>query len=242
MKGLISWLTVAVIGFLLMAFSFFNYQYDSGSNPWKDAFMYIGEGQPHSEAEELEYITRPIRLLPMPRRAENFAPIARNFGPHVEKSYRFSFQEKVVLYSDMASDFTDQMLERGRLPSPGADEVVAGFYATGKDKVTINGHSFEVVGQFKKEVGLFVDSYLTDDDGAVQELLDPDDGAVQQAHILRLPKERLSDSQLEEQLKKLFPKSEFAMYYPKIRTEPGAFYLYIAGISLLFLGGCPGVF
>ena len=28
------------------------------------------------------------------------------------------------------------------------------------------------------------------------------------------------------------------MYYPKIRPGPGAFYLYIAGISLLFLGGC----
>ncbi|MHC4560730.1 MAG: ABC transporter permease family protein, partial [Planctomycetota bacterium] len=238
MKGLISWLIVAVIGFLLMAFSYFNYQYDSGTNPWSDAFMYIGEGQPYSEAEELEYITRPLRLLPMPRRAENFAPIARNFGPNVEKAYRFSFQEKVILYSDTASDFTDQMLEWGCLPSAGADEVVAGFSVSSKDNISVKDRPFKVVGQFKREVGLFGDSYLIRGDDTARELFDADDEAVQQAHILRLPKKQLSDSQISEKLTKLFPKSEFVIYYPKIRTELGAFLIYIAGISLLFLGGC----
>ena len=196
MKGIINQLIVVAIGFALKAFSYFNYQYDSGSNPWKDAFMYIGKGQPHSEAEGFEYITRPVRLLAMPARAENFILLARNLGPHVEKSYRASFQEKVILYSGLAGDFTDQMLEWGRLPSPDANEVVAGFYATRKDKVTINGHSFEVVGQFKREVGLFVDSYLIDDDGAARELFNPDDETVRHAHILRLSKKQSSDSQI----------------------------------------------
>jgi hypothetical protein len=82
-----------------------------------------------------------------------------------------------------------------------------------------------------------MDSYLISDNGAGT-LFNTDDEAVQQAHILRLPKEQLSDSQTGEQLKKLFPKSGFAVYYPKIRAEPGAFYLYIAGMSLLLLGGC----
>jgi len=125
MKGLINWLIVAVIGLVLMAFSYFHYQYDSGPNRWKDALMYIGKGQPHSEAEGFEYVTRPVRLLPMPPRAESFIPLARSFSAQVEKSYRVSFQEKVILYSNLAADFTDQMLEWGRLPSPGADEVVA---------------------------------------------------------------------------------------------------------------------
>jgi len=238
MKGLINWLIIAAIGFVLMAFSYFNYQYDPGSNPWKDAFMYIGEGQPHSEVEGVEYVTRPVRLLPMTTRVEYFVQIVHNFGSHVEKSYRVSFQEKVILYSDMAVDFTDQMLEWGRLPLAGADEVVAGFNVTGKEKVTIKERPFKVVGQFKKEVGLFGDSYLIQDDDTARELFNPDDEAVQQAHILRLPKKQLSDSQMSEQLTKLFPKSEFAIYYPMIRTQPGAFFLYIAGISLLFLGGC----
>jgi hypothetical protein len=238
MKKLVGWLIVAVIGFALMAFSYFNYQYDAGPNPWKDAFMYIGKGQPHSEVEGFEYVTRPVRLLPLPRRAQNFAQIARSFGSHVEKSYRVSFQEKVVLYSDLTADFTNQLLEWGRLPSPGTNEVVAGFHTTRKDKIIINGHAFTIVGQFKKEVALFVDSYLIHDDGTARELFNTDDEAVQQAYILRLPRKQLSDSQMREHLTKAFPKSEFAIYYPIIWTQPGPFYLYITGISLLFLGGC----
>lgn len=43
---------------------------------------------------------------------------------------------------------------------------------------------------------------------------------------------------MRERLTKSFPKSQFTAYRPMIRTQPTAFYLYIAGISLLFLGGC----
>lgn len=238
MKRLISWLIVAAIGFILMVFSHFNYQYQAGPNPWKDAFMYIGKAQPHYEADGFEYVTRPVRLLPLPHRAENFTQIARDFGSHVEKSYRVSFQEKVILYSDLNADFTNLLLEWGRLPSPGTNEVVAGFHATSKDKITIDGHTFEVVGQFKREVGLFVDSYLVYGDGVIGELFNTNDEAVHHAHILRLPKEQLSDSKMREHLTKAFPKSEFTAFFPIIRTQPNQFYLYVAGISLLFLGGC----
>lgn len=136
MKGLLSGLIIAAFGFLLMAFSYFNYQHDPGSGPWKDAVMYLGKGQPGSEAGEFEYVTRPVRLLDMPGRAESFVPLARSFSPEVEKSYCVSFQEKVFLYSGLADDFTSQMLESGRLPSPGADEAVAGFNAVNQSKVT----------------------------------------------------------------------------------------------------------
>jgi len=238
MKKLVSSLIVAALGFALMAFSYFVYQYDAAPNSWKDAFMYIGKGQPHSEVEGLEYVARPIRLLPMPRRAQNFTQIARSFSSHVEKSYRASFQEKVMLYSDLTADFTNQLLAWGRLPSPGTNEVVAGFHATSKEQIAINGHAFKVVGQFKKEVGLFVNSYLVYDDATASELFDSNEEAVQQAYILRLPRKQLSDSQMREQLTKAFPKSEFAVYYPMLRTQPTAFYLYVVGIALLFLGGC----
>jgi len=72
----------------------------------------------------------------------------------------------------------------------------------------------------------------------IRELFNTNDEAVQHAHILRLPKEQLSDSKMREQLTKAFPKSQFAAYRPMIRTQPTAFYLYVVGIALLFLGGC----
>ena len=237
MKGLINWLIVAGIGFALMAFSYFNYQYQPGPNPWKDAFMYIGKADPNSEAEGMKYFKRPIRLLPISRRAQNFTSLARGFGSAVEKSYHMQFQEKLILYSDIAADFTEQMLQWGRLPSPDANEVVAGFYASNKEKIAIEGRVFKVVGQFKKEVRLFVNSYLICGGAAAGELFDRNDEAVQNAYILQLPREELVDSQIREQLKKAFPKSQFATYAPLIRTEQVPFYLYILGVALLFLGG-----
>lgn len=237
MKGLINWLIVAGIGFALMAFSYFNYQYQPGPNPWKDAFMYIGKADPNSEAEGMKYFKRPIRLLLISRRAQKFTSLARGFGSHVEKSYRMQFQEKLILYSDIAADFTEQMLQWGRLPNPDTNEVVAGFYASNKDKIAIDGQILKVVGQFKKEARLFVNSYLICGDATAGELFDRNDEAVQNAYILQLPSEQLVDSQIREQLKKAFPKSQFTTYAPLIRTEQVPFYLYILGVALLFLGG-----
>jgi hypothetical protein len=242
MKGLINWLIVVAVGFALMAFSYFNYQHQPGSNPWKYAFMYIGKADPNSEAEGLEYTKRPIRLSPMSGRAQNFTMLARGFGSHIEKSYRVCFQEKLVLYPDITSDFTAQMLEWGRFPSPDANEVVAGSCTKNKDNVAVNGHKFYVVGQFKKVARLFIDSYLFSDSTAASELFDPKNEDVQNAYILRLPKEQLLDSKVTEQLKKAFPESKFAAYGPMLRTEQGPFFLYILGMAILFISGSVALF
>jgi len=236
MKGLINWLIVVAAGFVLMAFSYFHYQHQPDSNTWKYAFMYIGKADPNLEAEGLEYVKRPIRLLPMSRRVENFIILARNFGSSIEQSYRVLYQEKLVLYPDIASDFTAGMLEWGRLPAPDTNEVVAGFFTSIKDKVVIDGRVFKVAGQFKKEVRLFIDSYLFGDSPTARELFKREE-AVQNAYILRLPKEQLRDSKFLEQLKKAFPKSQFATYAPLIRTEKVPFFLYILGMAILFMSG-----
>jgi len=236
MKGLINWLIIVAVGFILMAFSYFNYQHQPDSNPWKYAFMYIGKADPNLEADGFEYVKRPIRLLPMSRRVENFIILARNFGSSIEQSYRVCFQEKLILYPDIASDFTAGMLEWGRLPAPDTNEMVAGFFTSSKDKVVIDGRVFKVAGQFKKEVRLFIDSYLFGDSPTARELFKREE-AVQNAYILNLPKEQLVDSKIREQLEKTFPKSQFVTYAPLIRTERVPFFLYILGMATLFMGG-----
>jgi len=237
MKRSISGLIVAAIGLILMAFSYFNYQYQSRPDPWEDNFVYIGKAQPKPEAKDLEYEKIPVRLLPMPHRAQNFTQIARNFGSHIEKSYRVFFQEKVILYPELAG-VTPRLIEWGRLPSPGADEVIAGFYTNSKERITVDGRLFKVVGQLKKEFGLFPDSYFICGDSVKNELFNPDDEAVQNAYVLQLSTNQLNDPQMRERLTKSFPKSQFAAYRPMIRTQPTAFYLHVVGIALLLLGGC----
>jgi hypothetical protein len=134
------------------------------------------------------------------------------------------------------------MLECGRFPSSDANEVIAGCCIKNKDNVTVNGYKFDVVGQFKKDVRLFVDSYLFSDSTIARELFDPNQVAVQNAYILQLPKEQLVDSKIREQLEKMFPGSRFTAYGPQIRTQRGPFYLYTLGMALLFLGGSLALF
>jgi hypothetical protein len=236
MKGPINWLMVAVVGFGLMAFSNFHYRYEPVAE-WEDAFMYVGRQDPNTEAAELQYVKRPLRLLPMAGRAKGFAQIARGISPNVEKYYQVCYRQKVILYPELSDDFTTTMLEWGRLPQAGADEVLAGFNTNSKEQIDIDGQTFNVVGQLKRGVRLFANSYLLRDQTPAADLFDAGDEAVQQAHILRMPKEELTDLEMLERLKKAFPKSEFTAYQPIIQTEPGPFYLYIVGMLLLFLGG-----
>jgi len=236
MKGMIIWLIVAVVGFGLMAFSNFHYRYEPVTE-WEDAFMYVGRQDPNTEAAELEYVKRPLRLLPIAGRAKNFAQMARGMGPHVEKYYQLCYREKVILYPEMSDDLTSAMLEWGRLPQVGADEVLAGFNTNRKEEIDIDGQTFNVVGQLKRGVRLFANSYLVRDETVAGELFDADDEAVQQAYILRMPMEELTEPEMLERLKKAFPKPEFTAYQPIIRTQPGPFYLYMLGMLLLLMGG-----
>ena len=65
MKKSIAWLVVMAIGFMLMLFSYFNYQRDSGPTEWRDVVIYVGKGQPDPGVEGLSYVEKAVRLLPM---------------------------------------------------------------------------------------------------------------------------------------------------------------------------------
>ena len=241
MKGTISWIIIAAAGFSLMAFSYFNYQYQPGTNPWKNAFMYIGKADPNAQTEGLEYIKRSIRLLPISRPASHFTQVTKGFGSYVEKSYSAVFQEKLILYPDVTDDFNSSGrtagLESGRLPQPDVNEVAAGYYTENKSEIAIDGQLFKVVGRLKKEVRLFVNSYLFSDSAAAGRLFDPRNETVQNAFIFNLPKIELTSPETREQLNNAFPKSRFTAYAPLIKTEKASFYLYMLGLAMLLSGG-----
>ena len=238
MKRLISWLFVAVVGFVLMLFSYYNYQDDVFDNPWEGAFMFIGSGDPNCEVEGLEYDQRPARLLPLSGRAKNFTPMAKGFGSKVEWAYRIAYQEKVILCPDISVDFTSDMLEWGKLPAGGKDEVLAGYIAKHKDQITVEGRKLKVTGRLKKGISLFANSYLIAEGGSAGELFEPG----QSAYILRLPEEKVGDSEIHKKLRGAFPGPRFTAYMALIRTQPAPFFIYIGGLALLLFGGCLALF
>ncbi|MDH4239858.1 MAG: hypothetical protein OEW48_09865 [Phycisphaerae bacterium] len=238
MKRLIIWLLVAAVGLILMLFSYYHYQDDVFDNPWEYAFMYIGAGDPNCEIEGLEYDQRPVRLLPLAGRAQLFTQMAKGFGPKVEWAYRIAYQEKVILCSDISNDFTSDMLDWGRLPAGNADEVLAGYTAKHKDQITVEGHKLKVTGQLKKGIGLFANCYLIGEGDSAHEFFE----AGQSAYILRLPKEKVGDSEFHKKLNGAFPGPRFTAYAPLIRTQPAPFFIYIGGLALLLFGGCLALF
>ena len=237
MKNVINWLVVAAVGLGFMLLSHFAYEHEAGPEEWRYAFMYVGTGDPNPEAEEFEYTKRPVRLLDLSGRVKNFAQMAKGFGPDVNKTYRIASQEKLILYPELAADFSEQMLVSGKLPASGSDEALAGYCASAENEITINGRTLKVVGRLKKTVSVFANCYLIGKGTAAEKLFRPGDKAVRSAFIFRLPRDQLKDSQVREQLEKAFPKSQFTVYAPIIRTQQAAFLIYMAGMALLLVGG-----
>jgi hypothetical protein len=93
------------------------------------------------------------------------------------------------------------------------------------------------VGVLKPEVRLFCESYLLFDQSLASELMRSDNERVRDAYVVRLQQDSVKDPETIRQLAKVFPESEFVAYVPLLRAEPGAFCLYMLGMSLLLIGG-----
>lgn len=238
MKKFLYPMLAAAVGFGLMAFSYFKYEYDSTPNPWKNSIMYVGLSHSDPNAGEFEYAKRPVRLLPLESRTRSLAPIAKGFGSFVEECYKMSFRQKLILYYSIEEDFADPMLAWGRLPSVGTNEVLAGYCTTQEKSVTVNGCTFEIVGGLKKNLAVFANSYLTA--GNTSETASfsvQHDETTRHAYIVQLSEEELANSRIAKQLNEAFPKSQFVPSTPFVRVEKGAFLLYMVGMFLLLFGG-----
>ena len=237
MKKWMNWLLVSAIGFLLMGIAYWGYQRQTPLGPWGDSFMVIGKGAPEAVPHGPTYQKIRLRLLPLTRRAEPFLLLARSFGPNVEKSYRVALQGKLFLYPNLERAFTNSMLQWGRLPRPGSNEVLAGGQVIAQQQLVVKDKTFSVVGRLKKGVFPFMNGYLANDDPALAGLFDLKDESVQDAYIISPSSEARNDLDPRKRLTASFPENRFTAYVPLLRSEPRPFLAYLAGLCLLLLGG-----
>ncbi|HUT31683.1 MAG TPA: hypothetical protein VMX13_17980 [Sedimentisphaerales bacterium] len=238
MKKLACWIIVSAAGLALMSLSHFYCQRMPGAkDASQEGIIYVGKGEPNSQPGEFEFTKGTVLLSGLSARGQQYRQMARAMGQRIERAYCVYFAEKVFFDPDISTDAASAVLERGRLPRAGANEVVAGYHAREKEKLNINGQQLQVVGVLKPEVHLFCESYLLYDQTLASELIHSDDESVRDAYILRLPQDSAQDPQTRRQLAKVFPGSEFVPYVPLLRVEPRAFYLYMLGMSLLLIGG-----
>jgi hypothetical protein len=242
MKKLFIRLLVMGLGFMLMLFSYYQFQCFEETEPWKDAFMFTGSESYEPNNIELEYMATSLRLLPPKPRQQVFAELARSFGSKALQTYQTFLSEKVLLYPEMTLDFNDTLLLWGRLPAPGSEEILAGFSTANEKNVTINGKNFEIVGRLKNTVLLFADSYLFTDSKAAAELFDPNDKDVRNAFIFTSRNDHLEDTNDIKQLSKDFSDAGYTAFVPIIRAKSMAFVLYMVGMTLLLFGGTFAIF
>jgi hypothetical protein len=129
------------------------------------------------------------------------------------------------------------MLQTGRLPTAGRDEILAGAQTLSRDTLTVASRKLEVVGVLKSDIVLFADCYLILSSHSTSDLFADGDPAVQPATLVRLSAEQLRDREILQRLEAAYPSPRFVRITGLAPFDRRAFYLYLIGLAGLLLCG-----
>jgi hypothetical protein len=235
----IRWLLVAVLGFAAMLWSYLAWQRTDRDAPWATGLMALAASP--EDAGDIDHafagVSARVRLLdPGPLATALISGLGAQ-DKRTARSMRARLSEKLVEVDLEKAGIGPEQLWSGRLPVPGAEEVVAGHQATHKDRLQTGGRRFQVVGVLRRDVALFADGYLVPPDGSLDKLFDGGPPSAQAAILIRLAPDQPQSSALRKKIREAFPKERFSLVGPMIHVERGAYYLYQAGQALLLLGG-----
>jgi hypothetical protein len=233
MKALF-WLMIACAGFALMAWSYFGYQRIDESTPWACGLMLVANAEVNAETPLPEFspLWVKARLLPLDPLGET---LANALG--TEHNLRAALSEKLLRLAPQDAGITESLLEHGRLPAAGSDEVVAGYRTAHHERLMVADRELTVVGVLRRDAAVLGNAYLAAPAASLDTLFDPDNAAVRNTGLLQLLPQQAHGRQALKQLAEAYPSGRFAMIAPEVRAEPAPYYLYVAGQALLLLGG-----
>lgn len=226
------WSLLFLVGLALINFAYRKYVAPA-STRWTDAVIYIAEDGPAADLKPLGGTPVTLRLLPVDPQTELLAKQLAGAGNQVGHMVVRNRQEKLILVENFRALFDGNMLASGRLPEPGAGEVLAGYDASRKDALSIDGQKFKVVGVLRRQNAPFWNSYLLPDARPAAKWLDPASPQVKPGVLVtrveaRKQKEALMKSRVRGRLTALSDMS---------RVEPGPYFLYLLGLLFLVGGG-----
>lgn len=227
------WSLALLAGLMLMFLSYWRFQRVRRPTRWTRARMYVAEEQLGEEAGSFGGRRARARFLPLPQSASLLA--AAICGPHRDSARWFTrnTQEKVLLMPDFYAGFTQEMLASGRLPKPAAPEVLAGHATARRDEVPVAAQPYRVVGVLQRDESPLCKAYLIPDHRAHRRRFDLADDSVKEAFLLTAAEGK----QIKDRVKSLFPRKRFPRVTGVLRAKRGAYYVYLAGMLLLLVGG-----
>ncbi len=129
------------------------------------------------------------------------------------------------------------MLQSGRLPEAGRNEVLAGARIGPRETQIVGGETLKVVGILKPDAALFAHSFLIPPDDATSKLFPAAVPTVLHGWLVRGSPQEFGDEKFRKPLEEAFPPAQYAWVAPQERLEPRTFYLYLAGLGIFLLGG-----
>jgi hypothetical protein len=232
-----AWVFIALVGFAMMLAAYTWRPRLDQTAPWASGLIVIG---PTGSAEK----TAPAGAIPARLRlmsSNDFAEFALfgtdDLAPNKALGVKGQVREKLIELPLADASLDAAWLQSGRLPEAGRNEILAGAKLLDRDTLKVGGQTLKVVGVLKPDVALFANSFLVLPAEANQELFPADGPTVQRAWLVRASAEQLRDATARKQLEEAFPPKQYGWVVPDDRLDSRTFYLYLAGLAILLLGG-----
>jgi hypothetical protein len=232
------WLFVGLLGFLLMLAAYIKREKPDPEAGWAYGFIAIGPA-PDAGGPGLGQTTAMrLRLLPANARTEALLKTATGALAASAANLEAQLRPKLIVLPLQASGIDASSLQSGRLPVPGAPEVIAGPDTDESNRVVVGDRTLEVVGRLRSaDYGAFANSFLMSPSDATKDLLPEDDHSVHPATAVPLTLEQARDRKLVEERAKTFPAPKYTVIASSGRLDARSYYLYLAGLAIMLVGG-----
>jgi len=231
------WVIMASVGFAVMVAAYALRERIDTKALWASGLIIIGPEAPAEKSALAEAIPARLRLLSSSDIAEmvlfGTGDLASDRGLGVKGQVRVKLIELPLAIAGIGA----AGLQSGRLPEAGRNEVVAGAKIEPRETLIVGGQSLKVVGVLKPDLALFANSFLVPPDDATNRLFPAEVPTVLHAWLVRASAEELRDDKVRKPLQEVFPQAKYAWVTTQDRLEPRSFYLYLAGLAILLLGG-----
>lgn len=239
MKTTNLWLALLVVGFGLMAWSYFGGTATNRTVPWAKGLLLLemeGERLP-GRLPGTNWWPVQVRLLGPGSTAESVVnALEGRLGSRRSLGLRAQLCELLAAVPGDLSGLGTNLLAFGRMPVAGEPEVLAGCQVTDTSRVLVADREFRVVGSLKRDAAVWANSYLLPQHERWQGLFKPGQRGAYPALACESGT-RSPHAALRDAFKAGVSKERSVPVWVSLRVGCLAYAAYLGGMALLLAGG-----
>jgi len=231
------WVLVAALGFGMMWTAYFGRPQLDSHVHWGRGLIALGPVLEPGKAGPGPVIAVHLKYLETSGQTETILRAIEQVSPATKWKLEPQIRPKLIEMPLDEADISADSLRFGRLPVVGADEIIAGPNAPLTKDLLVGDGRLVVVGQLKPDFVLFSRSYLIPRSVRASELLPESDHSVAAATLVQLSQGERRTKKVLDELETVFPSPKYTLLEPEEHLPPQTYYLYLAGLAALLLGG-----